>query len=139
MPKANLILLAMEQSPTLDLLEKALRAGGYDVAVAKSPETLEKALGETTPTLLLITEKLGNKAGLELVKATLERFPTLPIILYAASHDPQQVLLAMKLGVSDYIYPPLRINDIIQAIQQSQKRAERMGDWVRLEERRTTA
>jgi two-component system phosphate regulon sensor histidine kinase PhoR len=139
MPKANLILLAMEQSPTLDLLEKALRGGGYNVAVAKNPDNLEKTLGETTPTLLLITEKLGNKAGLELVKATLERFPTLPIILYAASHDPQQVLQAMKLGVSDYIYPPLRINDIVQAIQHSQKRAEQMGDWVRLEVRRTTA
>lgn len=139
MPKANLILLAMEQSPTLDLLEKALRAGGYAVAVAKNPETLVKALGETTPSLLLITEKLGQKAGLDLAQATLERFPTLPIILYAASHEAKQVLQAMKLGLSDYIFPPLRIDDIVQAIQQSQKRAEHMGDWVRLEVRRTTA
>jgi DNA-binding response OmpR family regulator len=65
MPKANLILLAMEQSPTLELLDKALRAGGYDVAVAKNPEALDKTLQETTPTLLLITEKLGNKSGLK--------------------------------------------------------------------------
>lgn len=139
MPKGNLILLAMEQSPTLDLLDKALRAGGYEVAMAKNPETLEITLGKTTPTLLLITEKLGSKSGLELAKTVLERFPTLPIILYAVSHDAKQVLQAIKAGLSDYIYPPLRIGDIVQAIQQSQKRAELMGDWVRLEVRRTTA
>jgi two-component system NtrC family sensor kinase len=139
MPKAKLILLAMEQSPTLELLEKALRAGGYDVAVAKNPDALEKTLGETVPTLLLITEKLGNKSGLELSTAVLGRFPTLPIVFYAASHDAKQVLQAIKAGLSDYIYPPLRIDDIVQAIQHSQKRAEQMGDWVRLEVRRTTA
>ena len=139
MPKTNSILLAMEQSPTLELLDKALRAGGYDVAVAKNPETLDKALQETTPTLLLITEKLGNKSGLNLAKTILERFPTLPIILYAASHDPMMVLESIKIGLSDYIYHPLKIDNIVHAIQRSQKRAQLMGDWVRLEVRRTTA
>ena len=139
MPKANLILLAVEHSPTLELLNKALRAGGYDVAVAKNPEALDKALQETTPSLLLITEKLGNKSGLDLAKAILERFPTLPIVLYATSHDPTMVLDAVRTGLSDYIYPPLKIDDIVHTIQHSQKRAQLMGDWVRHEVRRTTA
>jgi two-component system, OmpR family, phosphate regulon sensor histidine kinase PhoR len=139
MPKANLILLAMEQSPTLELLDRALRAGGYDVAVAKNPETLDKALQETSLSLLLITEKLGNKSGLDLAKTVLERFPTLPIVLYATSHDPMTVLEAIKTGLSDYIYPPLKIDDIVRAVEHSQKRANLMGDWVRHEVRRTTA
>ncbi len=139
MPATKLILLAMEQSPTLELLDKALRAGGYEVAVAKSPEALDKALQETTPTLLLITEKLVNKSGLDLAKTILGRFPTLPIVFYATAHDPMMVLQAIKVGVSDYLYPPLKIDSIVQAIQQSQKRAELTGDWVRHEVRHTTS
>jgi two-component system NtrC family sensor kinase len=139
MPEPDLILLAMEQSPTLELLDKALRAGGYDVAVAKKPDTLDKALQETTPTLLLITEKFGNKSGLDLAKEILERFPTLPIVLYANSHDPLMVLEAIRTGLSDYICPPLKIDDIVHAIQHSQKRAQLMGDWVRHEVRHSTA
>ena len=92
MPKTDLILLAMEQSSTLDLLERALRAGNYGLAVAKNPMALEKCLQETIPTLLVISEKLGDKSGLDLAKTTLERFPTLPIILYSVNHDPKNVL-----------------------------------------------
>ena len=136
MPKTNFILLAMEQSATLELLDKALRAGGYEVAVAKNPETLDKALKETTPTLLLITEKLGNKSGLELAKEILERFPTLPIVLYSASYEPRMVLEAFRAGLSDYI--SLKIDDIVHAIQHSQKHAQLTGDWVRREARQTT-
>jgi two-component system NtrC family sensor kinase len=139
MPKADLILLAMEQSPTLALLDKALRAGGYDVAIAKDSESLDKALQETSPTLLLITEKLGIQSGLDLARRVLGRFPTLPIIFYATSHDPMMVLDAIRAGLSDYVYPPLKIDDIVRAIQHSQKRAQQMGDWVRHEVRHTTA
>jgi two-component system NtrC family sensor kinase len=49
------------------------------------------------------------------------------------------VLEAIKAGLSDYIYPPLKIDDIVRAIQHSQKRAQQMGDWVRHEVRHTTA
>lgn len=139
MAKTDLILLAMEPSSTLDLLERALHAGGYEVVIAKNPPLLDKALQETIPTLLVIAEKLVDKSGLDLAKAILERFPTLPIILYAVSHDPQAALQAIRAGLSDYIFPPLKIDDIVQAIQHSQKRADQMGDWVRHEVRRSTA
>jgi len=121
------------------LLDKALRAGGYDLAVAKNPESLDKTLQETNPALLLITEKLGHQSGLDLAKVILERFPTLPVIFYAASHDPMMVLEAIKIGISDYIYPPLKIDAIVHAIEHSQARAQLTGDWVRHEVRRTTA
>ena len=139
MPKTNLVLLAMEPSPTLDLLERALRSAGLEIAHAKTPDTLEQILLETPPTLVLISEQLGDKAGLTLAAACLERFPTLPIIYYASSHDPEMALQAMRAGVSDYLFPPLKIDEIIHAIQRSQKRARQMGDWVRREVSHTTA
>lgn len=139
MPQMDLILLAMEESPTLGLLERALRAGGYAVAIARDPATLDKVLLETTPALMLITETLGSKRGIDLAAQILERFPTMPVIFFANSDNPALVKQSLKLGLSDYLHPPLKIDDIVTAIQRSQKRAQQLGDWVRREIRRTTA
>ncbi|GAB4550312.1 MAG: response regulator [Anaerolineales bacterium] len=139
MPPMDLILLAMEETPTLGLLERALRAGGYAVAVAKDPQALEKVLFETIPTLVVITETLGSKKGMDLAGKVLERFPTMPVIFFANSDNPLLIKQALKMGLSDYLHPPLKIDDIVNSIKRSQKRAEQMGDWVRREIRRTTA
>ncbi len=139
MPPMDLILLAMEETPTLGLVERALRAGGYAVAVAKDPEALEKVLFETIPTLMVITETLGSKRGIDLAGKVLERFPTMPVIFFANADNPALVKQALKMGLSDYLHPPLKIDDIVSSIKRSQKRAEQMGDWVRREIRRTTA
>jgi len=139
MPKPDLILLAMDQSPTLDLFERALRAAGYDLAIAKNLSALDKALQETVPNLLVISEKLGDKGGLDQASMVLNRFPTIPVILYAVNHDPGLVLQCLRAGLSDCIFPPLKIDEIVRAIQHSQKHAVQVGDWVRREVRRTTA
>ncbi|GAB4500819.1 MAG: hypothetical protein Fur0035_03590 [Anaerolineales bacterium] len=139
MPPTNLILLAMEASPTLSLLERALRASGYGVALAADSATLKRALAETSPALLLIHETLKGQSGLDLARATLERFPTLPVILFADHDNAALMKQCMKTGLSDFLAPPLRIDEIVQAIQRSQKRAEQTGDWVRREVRRSTA
>ncbi|MGC1377767.1 MAG: response regulator, partial [Anaerolineales bacterium] len=128
MSKIELILLAMEESPTMGLLERALRASGYTVANAKDAASLDKALDDTPPTLLLITEQLGGKSGLSLSIKILGRFPTLPIVLFASRDDPQLVKKALRSGLSDVINPPLRIDEIVEAIKHSQKRADNMGD-----------
>jgi len=129
----------MEESPTLELLERALHASGYGVAIAKDVATLDKSLQETSPTLVVIADKLEGKPGLKLSIGILERFPTLPIVLFASRDDPQLVKKALKAGLSDVINPPLRIEEIVEAIKHSQKRAEHMGDWVRREVHRSTA
>lgn len=139
MAQMDLILLAMEETPTLGLLERALRAGGFAVAVAKEPATLEKILFESIPSLIVITETLGGKDGMKLAGQMLERFPTMPVIFFANSENPALIKQALKMGLSDYLHPPLKIDDIVNSIKRSQKRASLMGDWVRKEVRRTTA
>lgn len=135
----NLILLAMEASPTLSLLERALRASGYGVALAADSGALERVLAETSPALLVIHETLKGQSGLDLARNTLERFPTLPVILFADHDNAALMKQCMKSGLSDFLAPPLRIDEIVEAIQRSQKRAEQTGDWVRREVRRSTA
>jgi two-component system, OmpR family, phosphate regulon sensor histidine kinase PhoR len=139
MSKADLILLAMDSSPTQGLLERALRAAGYTVAHTPDAESLNRSLLEMSPVVLLIAQNLNGQDGVELAKTVLERFPTLPVLLYADEDNIPLFKRAIRAGISDFLHPPLRIDDIVQIIKHNQKRAEKMGDWVRREVRRSTA
>src|SRR5690606_38646323 len=82
MMKQELILLALDASPILDLMERALRAAGYEVAVAHDRPSMDRSIQEAIPALVIIGEKFADAEGLSMSREMLERFPTLPIILY---------------------------------------------------------
>jgi DNA-binding NtrC family response regulator len=83
MSKSQSILLALEKSPVLQLLERALRASGYLVMTINDQSALEKSLMETSPTMVVIGERLKGVDGMKLAQNMLERFPTLPIVMFA--------------------------------------------------------
>jgi two-component system phosphate regulon sensor histidine kinase PhoR len=135
----NLILLALDDTQTLQLLERALKAASYTVAIVHDQKGLDISLQETSPALVVIGEHLKGINGLDISKSTLERFPTLPIVLFAEKDSIELIKRALHIGLSDCLFPPLRINEITEAIRRSQMRAQHMGDWVRREVKHTTA
>jgi len=139
MSQRPLILLALDESPVLQLGKRALFSAGYETAEAHDPAGLERALQETSPSLLLIGEKLGGQSGIQLAVKQLERFPTLPILVYADRDSASLAKEILLAGLSGYIYPPLRTDDIVAAVTRSLERARHIGDWVRQEIHRTTA
>ena len=83
MAKQDLILLALDPSPILGLMERTLHAADFEVAIANDAASLNKCLMESVPSLMIIGEKFSDQNGFSVSRDTLERFPTLPIILYA--------------------------------------------------------
>ncbi len=139
MQKNTLILLALDESPFLQLGDRALRSAGYETAIAHDREGLARTLQESTPSLLLIGERLHGESGLQLAAEQLERFPTLPILLYAEKDSLATAKEVLRSGLSGYIFPPLRTDDMVAMVQRSLERARSLGDWVRGEVKRTTA
>jgi PAS domain S-box-containing protein len=139
MPKPDLILLALEESPTLYLMDRALRAINYDTAIAKDTKALARILQESTPALLLIGEKFDGFDGLKIARELHERFPTLPFLIYTEKAQPDLVKSVLRLGLGGYLSPPLRTDDIIEAVTASLQNAHRVGDWMRREVKKTTA
>ena len=139
MPKSDLVLLALDNPDILPLFERALAAASYQVAFARDRAALDKVLQETSPALLIISDKFKDASGIEISSNLLERFPTLPILLFATQDSPTFIKDALRVGVSDILTPPLRIDDIMRIVENSLKRAQRIGDWTRREVRRTTA
>src|SRR5581483_10021432 len=139
MSKRELILLALDESPALRLMERALRAADYETAIVHEQNGLAKALDESSPSLLLIGETFGGENGIEVAAAQLDRFPTLPILLFAEKDTTGTIKAVLKAGLSGYLYPPLKTDEIVDAVKRSLARAGHLGDWIRREVKRTTS
>jgi len=139
MAKQDLILLALNPSPILDLMERALYAAGFSVAIAHDRLGLDKSAQESIPALLIIGEKFAEQDGFSISTDMLERFPTLPIILYADKDTTGLAKSVLKMGLSGYLYPPLTVSNIVNEVQRSLARARKLGDWLRREVKRTTS
>lgn len=139
MSNKDLILLALNPSPILDLMERALAAAGFGVAIAHDRTGLDTCMQESIPALLIIGEKFDNRDGFAVSTEVLERFPTLPIILYADKDTTGLAKAALKTGLSGYLYPPLKMSDIVDEVQRCLAHARKLGDWLRREVKRTTS
>lgn len=139
MSKHELILLALNDSSALQLMERALRAAEYEAAIVHDGKGLTRALDESSPSLLLISETFGGENGIEIAAAQLDRFPTLPILLFAEKDTTGTIKAVLRAGLSGYLYPPLKTDDIVEAVKRSLDRARHLGDWVRREVKRTTS
>jgi PAS domain S-box-containing protein len=139
MSKPDLILLALEESSILNLMDRALRAIDYTTAIAKNRQSLSQILQVSTPSLLLIGEKFDGLEGLTIIQELHERFPTLPFLIYTEKVQPELIKNILRLGLGAYLTPPLRTDDIIEAVETSLKNAHRVGDWLRHEVKKTTA
>jgi PAS domain S-box-containing protein len=138
MPKSDLILLALDDSPALNLMSRALRVK-YETGIAKDTKALAVLLQETNPALLLLGERFDGHEGLTVARELLERFPTLPFLIYTDQAKPELIKGIFRLGLSGYLAPPLTTDDIVDTVEDSLRNAHRVGDWLRREVKRTTA
>lgn len=139
MIKQDLILLAMDASPALELMNQTLTAAGFITAVVHDRKTLEKSIQEAIPALTIVGENFGGEDGFLVSAGVLDRFPTMPILLYANSASLEPSVIALKNGLSGCLQPPLKMETVALEVQRALDRARKLGDWVRREVKRTTA
>ena len=72
MPKQDLILLALDESHILKLMESALRAVNYVTSIASDTKSLGNLLQESTPALLMVGERFDNHDGLDIIEELLK-------------------------------------------------------------------
>jgi PAS domain S-box-containing protein len=139
MPKKDLILLALDESHILKLMDRALQAVNYETAIAVDIRALSRLLQEAIPALLMVGESFDGHDGLVVIEELIERFPTLPFLIYTEKAKPEFVKRVFKLGINGYLAPPLKTDDIVGTVEGALKHANRVGDWIRREVKRTTS
>jgi len=134
----DLILLALEDPQIIKLFKSAIETGPFQVSITTDGHLLEKELQVSTPSVLIISESFSGGQGLRLAGSLIDRFPTLPVILFVASAKSDQAIEGLRQGVSDCLFPPLRSVEIRNAVEAVIKRADHLGDWLRREVKRNT-
>ena len=139
MPEHDLILLAMDNPSVLHLMERALRAASYEPVLVPDFASMNRALQTSTPALIIIGERFDEISGGKIASDLLDRFPTMPILVYLEKEAPGPIKKFWSIGVMGYLSPPLRNDEIAATVERSLNRARHLGDWMRSEVRRTTA
>lgn len=139
MAKRDLILLALDDTAVQQMMQSALHAASYETAIASDRDQLDKIIQETTPALVMIGECFDDISGGKSGREVLERFPTMPILIYAEQESTVLYKEVLQSGLSGCLFPPLRKDDITTAVERSLQRARELGDWLRRQVRQTTA
>ena len=130
------ILLLMLDEEALRLVERALQAAGFatEAVVPTSAAPLRLPQAEEADILLFDEAALNYDS----VRAFLEEVPYLPSLLFAAESRRATLLHALRAGAVDIITPPVRYEDLVQAIQRALTRRDAVRKWVLQETRRHT-
>jgi DNA-binding NtrC family response regulator len=113
------ILIVEDRASLRKMLEHALAAEGYTVAVAASAEEGARRLGEDAFDLVLTDLKLPGASGLEMVKAARAAQPPAAAIVMTAYGTVGSAVEAMKLGAVDFLEKPVEIDELLRRVAAS--------------------
>jgi signal transduction histidine kinase/CheY-like chemotaxis protein len=120
------------------MLERILKALGYPTAVYQDWASASEQFKVLNPSLIILGEKTKGGDGLETAKELYLQLPATPILMLFSKESPELVKQAMRLGMTHYLHLPLRVEDIVTAVQDSLMQAKRRKEWTVLQIKRST-
>ena len=110
------ILVVEDEEDMAVLLRRALERRGFTVDLASDGAEALATLASHPYALLITDIFMPRMNGLRLVEAARQRWPHLPVILITGLGDWQSYVRAMDLQVAAYLTKPVRIGDILAAV-----------------------
>ena len=133
------ILLAVSDPHLGKLLKDGiLRPAGYQVTRVEDRHSVESVLDVSPADAVILEEYSADDALVEFAGQLLCAYPALAILLIVSSDRDDLVLRALRKGVTDCLYPPLKPADMLQAVRDGLERRKRIEAWMRKQTRRNT-
>ncbi len=120
----NTIFIVEDEPKLAQVLEKYVRAAGYDAMVFDRGDVIIDAAREHSPDLILLDIMLPNKDGIEVCKE-LRAFSEVPIIMVTAKVEEIDRLIGLELGADDYICKPFSPREVVARVKAILKRTTR--------------
>ncbi len=119
MMERETILVVDDNKEIVSALTDVLKSKGYGILSAFNGRTgLHLAL-EKRPDLILLDWNLPQLSGYQVLQALRERGDETPVVLMTIHGSESVAVQAFRLGVRDYIRKPLRVPEILSAIERS--------------------
>ncbi len=131
----NKILVVDDEIDNVVLLEKRLKALGYDVVSAYDGEmAIEKAFTEN-PDLVLLDIMMPKKDGFEVLKILRENTKTknLPVIMLTAKAEVSDKVKGLETGAIDYVTKPFDFKELQARILTNLKSQQNVEEKIKAE------
>jgi DNA-binding NtrC family response regulator len=113
------ILIVEDKESMALMLKETLEAEGYRVIVAKDGEEGIKRIKEDRLDMVLTDLKLPDKDGMEVLRASKEENPLIPVVVMTAYGSVETAVAAMKQGAFDFITKPFDIDHLLMLIRRA--------------------
>jgi len=107
------------------LLKHFLTRKGYEVTEMYNGKKALDYLDSAQPDLIMSDLRLEDMDGIELLKKTKEKYPSVPVIIMTGYSDVKTSVNAIKLGAFDYVTKPLLPDEILLTIQHALQAEEK--------------
>jgi two-component system NtrC family sensor kinase len=113
------ILVVDDNKEIVSALADVLKSKGYTILSAYNGRTgLQLAL-EKRPDLILLDWNLPKLSGYQVLEALRERGDETPVVLMTIHGSESVAVQAFRMGIRDYIRKPLRVPEILSAIERA--------------------
>ena len=113
------ILVVEDKESMAQMLRETLELDGYEVVIAKDGAEGIRVIRENKVDLVLTDLRLPKKDGIEVLKASKEETPLIPVIVMTAFGSVETAVNAIKLGAYDFITKPLDTDHLRLLIERS--------------------
>jgi DNA-binding NtrC family response regulator len=128
------ILIVEDRESMSDMLSQTLKNEGYRTIIAKDGLDGIKRLKEEKIDLVLTDLKLPKKDGIEMLKASKEENPLIPVIVMTAYGSVETAVLAMKEGAFDFITKPFDTDHLLVLMRRALETERLMKENMLLKE-----
>lgn len=94
------------------LLHEQCQSMGWDLETFQSPRTLERALGNQCPDLLLLDQMLPEKLGTDVLARLRQEGHRFPVLMLSALGAPSDRILGLEAGADDYLGKPFLFREL---------------------------
>ncbi len=106
------ILVADDEKSMVEMLEIMLQREGYEVITAHSTDEAIEKIGKHELDLVISDMKIPKEGGGAVLRASLQRERTRPVIMITAYASAESAVEAMKMGAYDYITKPFDVEKL---------------------------
>ncbi len=138
-PERSPIFLVDHKGSVRKTLGKYLHSKGYPVLDFGAPEEALEALRAQRISLLITDIAMPGMSGVELAERALQIDPDLAIVIITGVPESDTAIDALRLGVSDYLAKPFKLDELARVVQQTLHRRVQqmyrrsMEAWLRVE------
>ena len=116
---AGRILIVEDRDSLRRMLERALSQEGYEVTAAADAQAGIRWVDERPFDLVLTDLKLPDASGMEVLAASRQAQPRVPVVVLTGFGTVGTAVEAMKLGAYDFLEKPLEIDELARLVERA--------------------